>query len=263
MAGITKTYSLGPTGNMAPIQHLATKFARANAPSTGGIKTPMVELHLTAWGPKADDIFRLKIRNAAFATKDERRKKRMLKFATKGLTVDDLKAIEEEPLEIERKSVNDEDDVSSNDEDDEEGMSVSLRDAKYKLNQAKMYLYYTEEECNGLYFTPIRSELHLNVIQAENKQSNHPWADFLIWFLNKYDDAQHPGVFDVEQRLVVVKDKTTVRLVYLEVDTPYVVVEEDGRESDRFFVYGKAKDITNANGDMKRLKAFIKKLHSN
>jgi hypothetical protein len=181
-----------PTGNKAPLTKAAQEAGRKSAPPTGGLKQPNRGLPLRAWGRYANDIFRLRLRKAA------RHNAEIMEIVKAGMTEWDEVALRIAPLEMDRKVESESESEVENESDLDK--PIALVRAMQRLSDARMYIDYMDNVYNDMYYTPIRSEMHIYMIQIEGKESRHPWAQFLIWYKENFDEnTSYAKVYNEDQ----------------------------------------------------------------
>ena len=268
-----------PTGNKCPIKSLATQAARKGAPIRGGVKQPMRNLPLIQWGLYADDIFRLRLRKAAHVCMDDTRKTEIMELVTVGMTQWDAMAIAEDPLEIDREESDTESDSESDSVRYDESVNetydesefpnidtpVLLLRARRRLYNARKYIDYDDDVCNTLLYTPIRSTLHLSLIQIEGEESKHTWAEFLIWYQYYFGvSAQYKKVYDKDQEFHL-GGEYTIKFIYNNL-IPRVQIFEITKIKATFHIYGmkeSGSDDTFAKDQLNQLKRYVEWLHQN
>ena len=89
---------------------------------------------------------------------------------------------------------------------------------------------------HALFFTPIRSALHLQLLLEEDKLKLHSWARFVQFFLNTVQPSRTEALFSPEQ-CIVVDGRCKIVFEY-SAQVPYVrVFKANGGCSD-YFIYG-------------------------
>ena len=261
LRGRTNQTARRSTGNTAPLKEKAARAARRSAPSRGGVKTS--QNPLTQWGRSADYIFRIALYERALLDLDDsgsgddsdetsemqKKTKYLKETAEKGLTSIELIAFrhtvgigDEKKYNRAKKKLN---------QDEIRKLEEEIQPA---MNTARKRVGYSDSIDNTTkkIKTPVRSFLHLMLMDEKGELSMHPWAAFLVWYEQEYtpkygNDAIRESIhtaFDQIQRINT--PLYSIQFVYNFLNQgeafvsapPYVMVTSnyDGTTA-RFFIY--------------------------
>ena len=134
---------------------------------------------LGVWGEDADLVFRLRLLRLARAVRKQHpdRAKRARELA---YDIPDAKL----KHTLERWEEGDDDNDASDDEDEQ---------AVAQINRAVVLENALEAQHGWWIVTPLRNDLQICCLRLSGKSKRHPWAQFVAWFLDTYNDTVSPN----------------------------------------------------------------------
>ena len=104
--------------------------------------------------------------------------------------------------------------------------------------------------------TPLRSRVHVHLLELEDRLKDHPWAQFIYWFCTVHPltkEAEN-SIFTEDQKLE--RAAYSVQFVYA-TSKPYVLLEEKGKLTALYALYNDGDD-----DELNRLKEKVKQLEA-